>query len=206
MIIQRFTSLLVAVVAGLIIVKAATAQTGLDAPESIKQTQRELPISIEADSAEQLEQQGLTVYRGNVRMTQGSLLIEASEIKIRSVKTVDMNNRQISKVLAIGEPAVFTHADGESNQVVAEANNIDYTPRKDTVVMKGGASLSRLGSSVNGEEIVYFISEQKVKAAADPESKQSRVKTVITPGQGFNFDAVKTDEAKTATPNFEETK
>lgn len=159
------------------------------APEDERQDQseRELPISIEADSAEQNEQQGLTIYRGNVTMTQGRLRIEADEIQILSVKVETQNNRQISEVVANGNLAVFSHRDRTDAEVVAMAKTIDYSPQKNTVVMTGSASLEQQGSSVRGEKIEYFISEQKVKAAASQGEKQGRVKTVITPGQGIRF-------------------
>ena len=135
-----------------------------DSPENssgnnhYEQSQRELPIAIEADSAEQLEQQGLTVYRGNVTMTQGNLRIEASEIQIQSIKDPSQGNRQISEVIANGDLAVFTHTDDNNAEVVAQANKIDYSPLKDTVLMSGNASLVQQGSSVRGEKIKYFLS------------------------------------------------
>jgi len=164
---------------------ASTKSTDKDS--SREQSQRELPISIEADSAEQNEQQGLTIYRGNVTMTQGRLRIEADEIQIVSVKIESENNRQISEVVANGDLAVFSHRDKADSEVIAMARTIDYSPRENTVVLTGSASLEQQGSSVRGEKIEYFISEQKVKAAASPGEKQGRVKTVITPGQGISF-------------------
>jgi len=166
-------------------------------------SQRELPIAIEADSAEQLEQQGLTIYRGNVTMTQGNLRIEAAEIQIHSIKRQPLENRQISEVIASGDLAMFSHTDDDNTEVVARAKKIDYAPLKDTVVMSGNASLVQQGSSVKGDKIEYFISEQKVKAAASaglPGAREGRVKTVITPGQGINFGAKKAGDTPPPSP------
>ena len=43
---------------------------------------REKTISIESDSAERNEKTGLTVYQGNVIISQGSILIEADKITL----------------------------------------------------------------------------------------------------------------------------
>ena len=165
--------------------------------------QRSLPIAIEADSAEQNEQQGLTVYRGHVTMTQGDLRIEASEVNILSLKNEILGKRKINKITAKGDPAVFSHRDEDNQEVVAQADQINYTPASGTVVMQGDASLVQQGSSVRGNRIEYFISEKKVKAAADPKAQSGRVKTIITPGQGFSFkSAVNDANQETSTPRI----
>lgn len=179
----------------------ASATNITENPKSV--SQRNLPIAIEADSAEQLEQQGLTIYRGNVTMIQGNLRIEAAEIQIHSIKSLPQDNRRISEVVANGDLAMFSHTDEDDTEVIARAKKIDYAPLKDTVVMSGNASLVQQGSSVRGDKIEYFISEQKVKAASissSPGAKEGRVKTVITPGQGISFGTKKEESASTPSP------
>ncbi len=168
-------------------VSPALSQASDAAPADPYLAQRALPIAIEADSAEQDEQSGLTVYRGNVTMMQGSLRIEANEIQFQSAQSDGNGKRKLNRVAASGDPAVFSHRETIEEEVVAQALEIDYLPADGKVVMQGDASLVQQASSVRGDRIEYFISEKKVRAAADPQTSSGRVKTVITPGQDFGI-------------------
>ena len=57
------------------------------------------PIFIKANSAEIDEIAGLSIYQGLVKITQGSLIIAANEIKVYNDK------KKISKVIAYGDKA-----------------------------------------------------------------------------------------------------
>jgi lipopolysaccharide export system protein LptA len=145
-------------------------------------------ISIEADSAEQDEKRGVITYKGNVRINQDGLQIHADKVQIIGGTHPQTGARQIEKILARGEPAEFTHSTTTKNQkpdgsnLVAEAEQIHYFVQRGVVRLLGSASLLQQGSSVTGKQIEYFIADQRVVAAADPDNQQTRVKTVIIPG------------------------
>ena len=72
---------------------------------------RSAPIAIEADSAEQDEKNGITIYRGNVSIEQGDLTIKADTVTIQSstnsTQTDAAPSRNISHIIANGKPARF---------------------------------------------------------------------------------------------------
>ncbi len=167
------------------------------------------PISIAADSAEQNEKKGVTIYRGNVSIEQGNLTISADTVTIQSTtKTSDGNSakdtnnnaannnnqdtdaasnssttRSVTTIVANGFPARFTQLQpGQSQAVNAEGNTIRYAIDTGIILLEQNASIDKPGSKVSGEKIEYYINEELVKAEADPNDKNTRVHTIITPG------------------------
>tara|TARA_B110000967_G_C18798097_1_gene516903 strand:+ start:245 stop:829 length:585 start_codon:yes stop_codon:yes gene_type:complete len=147
---------------------------------------RSAPIAIEADSAEQDEKNGITIYRGNVSIEQGDLTIKADTVTIQSstnsTQTDAAPSRNISHIIANGKPARFTQQlDNEPNPINAEGNTIRYAIEEGIILLEDNASIDQIGSKVTGEKIEYFIREDKVKAQADPNDKNTRVHTIINP-------------------------
>src|SRR5687767_15999901 len=56
----------------------------------------EQPIRIKADTAELNDKTGISVYRGNVRVTQGSIVLEARTVRIMAPQ------KEIEKIIEIG--------------------------------------------------------------------------------------------------------
>ena len=160
-------------------------------PEKTKPTanssdQRLAPISIEADSAEQDEKKGVTIYHGNVSIAQGDLTIKADTVTIQTITSAPQADtapkRSISHIVANGKPARFTQqlAD-EPNPINAEGNTISYAIKTGIILLEDNAFIDKIGSKVTGGKIEYFIREAKVKAQADPNNKNTRVHTIINP-------------------------
>ncbi len=147
---------------------------------------RSAPIAIEADSAEQDEKNGVTIYRGNVSIKQGDLTIQADTVTIQSLisstQTDATSSRKISHIIANGKPARFTQQlVNEPNPINAQGNTIRYAIEEGVILLEDNASIDQIGSKVTGEKIEYFIREEKVKAQADPNNKNTRVHTIINP-------------------------
>ena len=70
----------------------------LCAPASALSTDREEPIEIEADSAEADDLKGITIYRGDVIITQGTLRITGSQVTIHYSKGNDFE-----KMITLGK-------------------------------------------------------------------------------------------------------
>jgi lipopolysaccharide export system protein LptA len=153
---------------------------------------RSAPIAIEADSAEQDEKKGVTIYRGNVSITQGDLMIKADTVTIQSTvnKTLPDSvtpTRNISNIIANGKPARFTQRlANEPKPINAQGNTIRYAIAEGIILLEDNASIDQMGSKVTGEKIEYFINEDRVKAQADPNDKSTRVHTIINPSKSNN--------------------
>jgi lipopolysaccharide export system protein LptA len=134
------------------------------------------PIRIEADEAVRDEKTGLTVYRGNVRIRQGSLKILADQVTLYHINT------QADKIVAEGAPAhIQQQRTLESETMHAEGNIIEYYKEEERVHIREDAKLEQGGSTVSSDSIEYFINQELVKATTDTPGNTRRVEVVIPP-------------------------
>ena len=128
-------------------------------------------IQISSDSASLDKIQGLIIYTGNVKMTQGTLNIQADKI------ILTRNNDGLQKVKALGNPAHYEQVISlQEGKTQASGNTIIYHAASEELVLIDNAALEKQGNLFSGEKIVYLINEQRIKA-------DSRVHMVIQPKQ-----------------------
>ena len=144
-------------------------------------------ITIESDRAEFDRKAGTAVYIGNVVLVQGTLLIKADRITLYSDE-----NQQLHKAVAIGQPAHFQQQMEENKGLTkAEGQTITYLTQDETVTLLTDAILEQEGNSFNGDQIIYDIVNENIKAKGgteiqvSPTEKQpkSRIKMIIQPAQ-----------------------
>ncbi|MDC0010407.1 lipopolysaccharide transport periplasmic protein LptA [Porticoccaceae bacterium] len=146
---------------------------------------RQQPISIESDYAERNEKTGRTVYRGNVVISQGSVLIEADQI------TLHVEKNKISRIECTGKPASYQQKPTlESATMIARADHIDYLPATKKLALKQNAMLSRNGTIIKGDSIDYDIDKQTWKAKGNNQGQQKRIQLVI-PASALQSDSNK---------------
>lgn len=117
------------------------------------------PIQIIADSAVKDDKLGLTIYEGNVSITQGSLNILADKV------TLIVVNEEVTQMVALGKPARFKQKpELDEKDVVAKGNRIDYFIVEKKVKLTTNASLDQDGSVITGNTINYDINGAKAKA------------------------------------------
>ena len=137
---------------------------------------RQQTISIESDSAERNQKTGLTVYSGNVIISQGSILIEADQI------TLHYEGSKISRIECTGTPASYQQKPQmEGAMLVARAEHIDYLLADDKIFLKRNAVLSRNGTIVKGDSIDYDMKNETWKAKGNDLGEQKRIQLVIPP-------------------------
>ncbi len=141
---------------------------------------REQPIHISADKALRDEKKGITVYQGNVEMNQGSLHIEAEKI------TIHHQAEQADRIIAQGTPARMQQKPAPDKEPVqAHAEIIEYHQAEDRLRLITDAQIVQDGSTVTGDSIDYFISEELVRADSDQQKADSRVEVII-PAKAVN--------------------
>jgi lipopolysaccharide export system protein LptA len=142
---------------------------------------KQQPIHIEADEAVRDEKTGLTLYRGNVKIRQGSMRIAADVVTLFHIES------QADKIVAEGKPAVMQQQhDAESQPIHAEGEIIEYYKEEDRVHIRRNAMLEQDGSTVRSDSIEYFINQELVKAVSDDPvngEEAGRVRVVIPPSR-----------------------
>jgi lipopolysaccharide export system protein LptA len=111
---------------------------------------REKPINLEADKVTLDDNQKVSVFEGNVILTQGTTKITASKITVRQDKQGNQN------ATAIGKPATFrTKRDGVEEYVDGSAERVEYDAKTDKVELFTNAWLRRDKDEVRGNYVSY---------------------------------------------------
>jgi lipopolysaccharide export system protein LptA len=149
------------------------------------------PISIVADSAMKDDKLGLTIYDGNVSISQGSLNILADKVTIFVVA------EQVSKMVAIGKPASFKQQpDVGAKDVVAKADTIDYFILDKKIILTENALLNQDGSTLTGKVISYDLDAAKAKAEGGIQVVMQPIKTVSVKSDAAETPRTDTDTAE----------
>ena len=134
---------------------------------------REAPIKIISDRAEQNEQKGTATYEGSVVVQQGSMKINADKV------TVTTDTKEGDKIVAIGSPALYQQIQNTGGGLVlASANIINYSVKDNRIGLTKDASLEKNGTTITGDKIDYDRKAATVKASSE-KNKKSRIEMII---------------------------
>ena len=122
-------------------------------------TDKDQPIEIEADSADLDDEKGVTIYRGNVVLIQGSVRMSGD------IMTVYFKNDELDTLIMEGKPARYRQLPDDSEIYdEAEALRMEYYELKSLVILIDKASFKQEGLSFSGNRIEYDTEHSKVKA------------------------------------------
>ncbi|SCZ50612.1 lipopolysaccharide transport periplasmic protein LptA [Thiohalomonas denitrificans] len=142
---------------------------------------REQPIHIRAASVEINEKTGVSVYTGDVNVTQGSMELTAEEL------IVHYRNGEVSRMESKGQPATFRQQpDGALHEVRGEALRIEYDADAEKAYLVGQGHLWRGNDEFLGERIVFDTLENTVHATSGDDD---RVHAVIQPRKDTENDS-----------------
>lgn len=149
---------------------------------------RDQPIEVIADRALRDDIRGYTVYSGDVRLTQGSLVIEAEKI------TIFHAERSADRVVGEGQPARMQQQQNPGEAPMhAQALRIIYLVEAERIQLRDAARVEQDGAVVNGDTIDYLIPEQVVRA--DTESGSGTRVQVVIPAERINRDDAGTPDS-----------
>jgi len=137
------------------------------------ESDRDQPIELAADSVDIDEGKGLSTYKGDVDLRQGTIRVRAD------VVTVHQNGRKPSKIVAQGRPVKFEQQ-STKGPVKGEAQRVEYEVNSENLVLIGDAVLTQGNDSMRSDRIIYDRVKSVVKAGAAAEGKQ-RVRISIEP-------------------------
>ncbi len=138
------------------------------------------PINIQADSAIFDDTKGLSVYRGNVNIDQGSMHIIADEVEIT------MSKNEVIQIIASTDSgsdklAQYEQLPDDSEEVVyAKARKITYLVQERRLHLSGNATLKQVKDTFTGELLYYDIGKGIVNLNSGGKSGD-RIKMTITP-------------------------
>ena len=149
-------------------------------------TDSEQPIEIQADFAELDDQEGKTVYVGNVVVIQGSIKMTGDKLKVNFSE-----ERDLEDVFIEGRPAYFKQTPDNGEDVEGEGLLIEYHAQKSLLHLMQKARLTQGKRVFEGDRINYDTGKSIITARASPKmpdatgdsEPRNRVRIIIPPKQ-----------------------
>jgi len=135
------------------------------------------PIKVDSKSQFVDGKNKTSLFKDDVRISQGSLVINADEVEVIAT---DGEGREV--FVARGNPASYSQQLEDGTPVSAKANEIRYEVVNRTIALTGKAELKQDTSMVQGDNITFdMITEQLLATGGDDTNGDGRVTTVFTP-------------------------
>lgn len=139
----------------------------------------EQPIQISANTAELNDKSGVSIYRGDVVMIQGTTILKGDKI------TVYTENNAVSIIIAFGDLATYQETTDEGDVVYAESEEMVHNANKNKIELFRQAKITQLGNVIRSEYIRYLTDQGLI----DTGTKKDRVNiTIIPQSKLFNDD------------------
>jgi len=158
---------------GLILAWLAPAALGLT-------TDKDQPIQVEADTAELDDKNNVSVYTGDVVLTQGSIRMTGDKMTVYNTE-----DDELDTLIMEGNPATYRQLPDDSDVYdEAEATTIKYFELKNHVILIDKAVVKQEGFLMKGDRIDYDTELNQAKAQSTPAAgedteKQERVKVIL---------------------------
>jgi len=137
---------------------------------------REQPLKITADSSIFNYKTGVDIYKGNVKVNQGTTNVSADKIITKKDST-----HKLTSIIAYGynDLANFSTIPGDNKELLnAKSKIIKFYPKESKIVLEKQVTVSQDGNSITGTHIIYNIEQQIVTA---PYTKNNRATIIIDP-------------------------
>lgn len=137
------------------------------------ESDKDQPIDVEADGVDMNDSKGISIYKGNVVLTQGSIVIKADKV------TVTEKSDGANEVVAEGRPVTFRQeTEGDKGTIKGRANKTEYHANGEIIKMIGDAVLTQGKDTFKSDRITYDRAQAVIKAGASAKGQQ-RVKVTI---------------------------
>ena len=148
-----------------------------------EEADRDKPIEIESDTMTVDDAKSISIYKGDVIMTQGTLIIQASELTVRE------DSQGFQHSTATGKPTTFKQKrDGVDEYIEGSADRIEYDGHMDKVHLYSKASVKRGNDTVFGDYIMYDTNAEFAQALSGSTKdengsniKKGRTRVIIKP-------------------------
>ena len=120
----------------------------LASPVYAEKADRDKPVNLEADTVTLDDIRKVSVYQGNVILSQGTMMLRADHMQ------VTQNAEGLDKVTATGRPVTFRQkVEGRDEFIEGFANRIEYDGVNSQLELIGQAQLQRGSDELRGAQI-----------------------------------------------------
>ena len=156
-----------------LVVNTAQAQVSGQAFEGFRGNSND-PVQIEADQLEVLDGEARAIFKGNVKVRQGSSMITTSRLDVRYLKGSAGGQNDIERLIMTGGLI----ATSKDNTVTAEKGT--YEVQTEDIVLTGKVVVSQGESVATGCKLVANLKTNQARLEACKGG--GRVKSIFTPG------------------------
>lgn len=132
-------------------------------------------IDIKADYLLLDENKGISIYKGQVLFTKGTLKIKADAI------TLFYDGEKLTKALITGSPADVHHEPDNEDKVHSQAREMEFFVSEDKLSLKGQAFVDQGSRHFSGEYIEYDTRQRTITAAGNQSSTVNTENSENTP-------------------------
>ena len=147
-------------------------------PAHADKDDRSKPVNIEADTVTLDDVKKVSVYQGNVILSQGTLMLRADRVQ------VTQNANGVDKISATGRPVAFRQKiEGRDEYIEGFSDRIEFDSVNSQLELIGQAQLRRGRDELRGAQISYNANTEFYKVVGQPDAKtpNGRVRAVIRP-------------------------
>ena len=134
----------------------------------------EKPIHITADTAELNDKTGVSIYRGDVEMIQGTTILTGDII------TVYTKNNQVVKMISVGNLATYQETTDDGDIVYAESEEMIHNSAEKKIELFRRGKITQVGNVIKSDYILYLTEEGLI----DTGTKKDRIQITIQPNSG----------------------
>jgi lipopolysaccharide export system protein LptA len=136
----------------------------------------EQPVQVSANSLNAQEKQGISVYKGDVIVTQGSMTLKGDLITVRHPDS------QLQTIKSNGNPASFQRfSQVDQAWLKGRASTIEYNALKKTILLIGKAQVEQPEKHIiKGPKLFYDMANQTLKAQGTEQGK-GRITVTFNP-------------------------
>lgn len=152
--------------ANLLLLAALVAAT----PALAKSSDRQQPMDISADSTDAvMEDNGMSVLKGNVSIRQGTLEVNADRAEVHRVAG------DIQRIVLTGAPARLKQVSDAGEAMEAEARQVTYTLSEDIMLLSGAVQVRQPRGTLSGETVRYDIGTGRLNGGGDGQRVNMRI-------------------------------
>ncbi|MEJ2059195.1 MAG: lipopolysaccharide transport periplasmic protein LptA [Gammaproteobacteria bacterium] len=146
---------------------------GLALPAYALRSDATKPVEIKADRVRVDGRTGRSIYQGHVRLTQGTLHMEADRVEVYLTPA-----RKLSRIVALGDPATLQQQADNGELVKARAARMEYEANTHRIVLTDGVELQQGRNRFSGARVVYQITDSRLEAGG---SDNKPVRAILIP-------------------------
>lgn len=146
----------------------------LSLPAQAKMSDTDKPLHIQAGSVEIHEKEGISIYKNNVRITKGTMIIQGELIHVHS------DENKIRRIRVEGQPAKFRQLNDQDEEISAQSQHMEYQANNNKLILKKNAILIQGQNRFTSDHIVYDTQQDIVQAGTPVKNSTSAESERVT--------------------------